>query len=619
MRIIKFVLGAFFLALLSQLSITPILAQEKEQFITVVNPVRISKYNKTPGESLESQYEVIGENNLPATWLLTFDALENEEIMSVVKTMDEAQEFGIFLEVTKNFAEKADVEYRDTGFWHHAGSVFLSGYTQEERKILIDRVFEKYKEIFGEYPKSVGSWWTDSFSLSYMKEKYGIVSNLGCADQFSTDNYQLWGQPWITPYYPSNFHTGVPASSEENKLDVVNIQWAARDPLNGYYSSLYSAQDYLLAPQKQTIEYFEKLIDLYTNYFMQITIGLESDLDPSGYKKEYAKQIELVKSKQEQGEIVAVSMKDFSNWYREKFPNLSPETLIESEDLLGSEAKAYWYQGSKYRLSYTEKNGRFTIRDLRIYPQDLVEPYYDSPNRDIKLSINIPSIVDEINDTGNIWKLPPGAEIITEPEKIIIKAKGLPVPKRLRVFTPFVKVKKGWNYIEVSFKEGMEIPEEGIVVKDYSSEAIHFFKQKKAFLYLLIGKGWNYLKKVKFTIPQEEIYALLHLSSLPEGRVMVYDNECLQCEYRTEYKPPAFANSRNYIKKYAKHPIVKNSSVINAETREEAKKELDKLNVQYVYLVKHEDYFEKIPFSPGDLGVEKIFENANSEIWRVVE
>jgi hypothetical protein len=44
---------------------------------------------------------------------------------------------------------------------------------------------------------------------------------------------------------------------------------------------------------------------------------------------------------------------------------------------------------------------------------------------------------------------------------------------------------------------------------------------------------------------------------------------------------------------------------------------LNKLNVRYVYLVKFEGYEEKMPFSPGDLNVEKIFSNANAEIWRV--
>jgi len=127
----------------------------------------------------------------------------------------------------------------------------------------------------------------------------------------------------------------------------------------------------------------------------------------------------------------------------------------------------------------------------------------------------------------------------------------------------------------------------------------------------------TYLKKVNYLIPQGEIYALDFLKKLPPGKVLVYDNECLQCEYHTEYKPPSFANVRGYVKKYGKHSIIYNSLVFKAKTIEEAKKEFNKLKVKYVYLVKFEYYSEKLPFSPGDLGVEKIFSNANAEIWSV--
>ncbi len=126
------------------------LASEKEQFVTVVNPVRISKYNKTPGESLKSQYKVVMENNVPATWLFTFDALENDEVLSVASSMNKSQEFGIFLEITKNFTEKIGIEYRDTGHWHHAGSVFLSGYVRIDNESAVPALvgfLDKYYPI----------------------------------------------------------------------------------------------------------------------------------------------------------------------------------------------------------------------------------------------------------------------------------------------------------------------------------------------------------------------------------------------------------------------------------------------------------------------------------------
>lgn len=566
-----------------------VLAEDNNQFITIVNPVRISFYTQNPAKSLKSEYAVVKEKNLPATWLLTYDALINQSIISVIKGMDKKQELGIFLEVTPDFARNANVTYHNTGFWHHASSVFLSGYTQEERTFLIDEVFLKFKEIFGYYPYSVGSWWTDSYSLSYMKDKYGIIANLVCSDQYSTDGYQIWGQPWQVPYYPSKYHNGIFASNLEVKLDVVNLQWASRDPLNGYYSSLFSAQDYLVSGKNLDISYFEKLVRLYTNQdkngFGQITVGLEADLDPESYKTEYAKWMDLISRLGNTEGLKIVTMKDFADWYRKKYPGLSPSSYLEADDLLGTGVKAVWSQSPEYRLFYTidPATKEITVRDLRFYNPNLEEPYYYSPNRNFDLTINIPSVIDEINFKESIKKFKAGTN----------------------------------NIIQKFSKEELTVPLGGVLIKGLSSEAIHFFKQKKAILFLLMGKGWNYFKKINYLIPQGEIYALSFLKKLPSGKVLVYDNECLQCEYHTEYKLPSFANIRIYIQNYGGHRIVYNRSVFQAKIREDAKRELTKLKVKYVYLVKFESYFERLPFSPGDLDVEKIFSNANAEIWRV--
>ncbi|MFH1863507.1 MAG: hypothetical protein ABIJ85_01160 [bacterium] len=383
----------------------------ENQFITIVNPVRVSSYNPNPAASLESEYGVIFRNNLPATWLLTFDIISNGSAAQVLKKFNNKQELGIFLEVTPKFAEGAGVKYHNAGFWHFANAVFLSGYTQEERIKFIDAVFAEFKQVFGYYPTSVGSWWTDSYSLSYMKDKYGVTANLGCSDQFSTDGYQIWGQPWSTPFYPSKYHTGVPALSKDNKLDVVVLQWAPRDPLNGYSNSTYSTQDYFTIP-KQSIDYFEKLVKLYAsqngNKFGQVTVGLEGDFTPEAYKGEYAKQMGIVSNLAVSGGYRVTNMKEFSDWYRKTFPELSPARLIESDDLLGGSKKAVWFQSPHYRLGYIfdKATGEIKIRDFRAYFADLIEPYYQSPNSDINLSIYIPSIFDEINYGKDSWTLP---------------------------------------------------------------------------------------------------------------------------------------------------------------------------------------------------------------------
>jgi len=592
-----------------------VLAGDNNQFITIVNPVRISSYTKNPAESLKGEYAVIKERDLPATWLLTYDALENTGILSVIKSMDKKQEFGIFLEVSQKFSEAAGVEYHNTGFWHHATSIFLSGYIQEERKLLIDKVFETFKDKLGYYPTSVGSWWTDSFSLGYMKDKYGITANLGCSDQFSTDGYQIWGQYWSTPFYPSRFHAGMPASNLSVKLDLVTIQWALRDPLNGYDSSLFSTQDYSLLGKNLDFGYFQKLINIYD----QVTIGLEADLSPGVYAGEYRKQVDYVSELQKKGEAKALTMKDFSLWYRKEYPNLSPAVLIKTDDLLGTGKKITWYQSPFYRIGiyYFPDKGETEIIDLRIYHQDIYEPYYSSPNREFGLFINIPSVFNRADSQLNVWKIKGRVESELQEDEFTLKGEIGKIPNVLN--SPLFNSKKGKDKLTVKLNKKWITKDLGKIIRGYSSEAIHFFKQLKFPLLLASGQGWSYFQKVNYLIPSGELEALEKLSFLPKGKVLVFDNECLQCEYHTPFKPPAFANLRGYVKKYAKHPIVFNSSVFKAKTQKEAKKEFDKLDVKYIYLVKFESYIENLPFSPGDLGVEKVFSNANSEIWRVVK
>lgn len=654
-----------------------VVASETNQFITIVNPVRISTYTKDIVENVEVQYSVIQSNELAATWLLTYDSMQNKDLVNVFSSFDSRHQLGVFLEITPSLATESKVEYNDTGFWHHATSVFLSGYLQEERIRLIDTTFSKFKDNFGYYPTSVGAWWIDSYSLTYMQEKYGITANLGVSDQFSTDGYQVWGTYWSTPYYPSKYHTGIPASDEEVKLDLVTIQWAARDPLNGYFNSYYSTQDYLQNPVRQETSYFEELIRLYAgknnNSFGQIVVGLESDLSPGVYRGEFKNQIEVVKKLSKTEDFKVVTMGEFSNWYRKNFPNLSSPHFIQVDDLIGAPIKVFWYQSPRFRigLSHNYETLETKIFDFRTYHSDFQEPYYLSPNKEFDLSIYIPSYFDEINNPSDVWRLDVGSlikekvnsatlklefekgEIVLKENGITISKENLDIPKILRE-AKTLSLRQG-NNVEITLQDKWIVGRQGYVFRDLTDVATHELARKRntlillTFLFILVSLSVVLIfsklsdrKKLVFLtllivppiiffqlsyqknsedyyVSQAEVDALVYLGSLPDGRVVVVNKECLGCEWHTLIKPAVFANKRSYVKKLGKHPIVYNLSVFESKNQVEAKREFTKLGAKYIYLAKYEDYIERTPFSPGDLGIEKIYDNANAEIWRVKE
>lgn len=374
--LVGFLLGFFLLG-----GVSPVAAQSStSSFVNVVNPVRGSDFwdlkNQKPEDAVSGEMQLLNQNDVPATWLIRFDALNNQNVVNLLKNDRSSDEVGLFLEVTPTWTSSAGVGYHQSAVWHDAGSVFLTGYSQGDRQKLIDIAFEKFKSVFGYYPKSVGAWWIDSFSLDYMRQKYGIVASLEVADQYSTDNYQIWGQYWSTPYYPAKRNALFPAQSANDKIGTVTLQWAARDPVNGYgdrvEESTYSVQanDYLDYHNLDS-NYFASLVDIYTkqpfNQFNQLTIGLENSYDWSKYKSEYQKQIQILSQKRATGQFSLVTMTDFANWYDNRFPDVSPRQIIMAKDPLGTNAKAVWFMDPYYRAGWFYDNLGSEFKDIRAY------------------------------------------------------------------------------------------------------------------------------------------------------------------------------------------------------------------------------------------------------------
>ena len=627
-------------------------AKTDDQFITIVNPVRVSSYTANPERSIEAEYRVVKNYNLPSTWLLSYDTLINDKIIAIVKKMDDQQELGILLEVSPAFAEASGVIYHNTGFWHHANALFLSGYTQAERPKLIDTVFTKFKAVFGYYPKSVGSWWTDSYSLAYLQNKYGVVANLGCSDQFGTDGYFLWGQPWMQPFYPSLNHSGIPAIDSSVKLNIVNLQWAARDPFLGYKNSLYSTQDYKQLGNLYDITYFEKLLDIYglknLNSFGQITVGLEADLSPETYDNEYTKQLDLVAKKTQQGIFQAVTMNQFGNWYNNKFSDLSPSGVIVTPE-------AIWYQSPKYRigLTFDKALGELTVRDLRTYSANFQEPYYLTPNSQFNLTINNPSIIDSASNPQEAWIINGVNQINISgdyldfklesnqinfeflPDKLLITSSLVDVPKLVTNLQPGLN----FFYSTDGYPFKVLLPEKPLILRHKRTFGVillvmligwfYLWKTRKSkfekiiivcfpLVIFALGFGyWYFSSNRRFFVSQAEVDTLIRLSRMETGKVVVYDRECVNCQWITPYKPAVFSNKRDYVTDISHQSIVYNSRIFTTTSREEGRQELKRIGAKYIYVVRYGDYQEIVPFSPGDYNLEKVYENANSTLWQI--
>ncbi len=661
-------LFAFLLLILFFTSTKKTFAQSNS-FITIVNPVRVSSYVKDPAKSLDAEYQEIKRRNLPATWLLTYDVLSRDDMMKVVSTFDVNQEIGIFLEVSPSFAQNAGVTYNKRDSWHRAASLFLSGYLQADRKKLIDAVFSKFQQRLGFTPVSVGSWWTDSYSLNYLSNKYKVTSNLSVSDQFTLDGYQVWGTYWSTPYYPSKINAAVPAKSISDNADVLMLKWAPRDPVNGYKSptkvssGMYSVQDYDTIHLPDS--YFQQITSFYSqqqpeNKFAHLTLGLESDFPPSSFSSLYAKRLDMVSSLS--GRQI-LTMKDFTNWYRVEFKTISPPQLIVSDDFLGSAQKAIWYQNPNYRIGllYDSKTEKVKMRDLRVYFTDLKEPFYSSPNKQDYLFITLPYIVDAVIEPKSEIDLACGKYIFATQNslrfdkcsfdfsdksiKIVGKVK---LPKEFlanpnlkfssgndstTIFPEYLKEQSGVTVEKIGFRIPFTVARRLPIILINFAPAIFMISillilflaykflpkpyYKFIILMVLISAVVFFASRQKLYVSEDEMAALSYLSRQPGGTVLVYDKDCLRCVWQTPQEPAAMAGYKGYVSRFSDKLVVKSLALPLAKSPEDIKAELKRVHAKYVYLTKYEDYIESLPYPPEILGLGKAYESANAQIWRV--
>lgn len=308
------------------------------RYVTLVNPVRGRELWMQKGtKPFDDQYALVKQYGVPATWLLQYDVFSDQQLMSNIDNFGTDQEKGVFLEVSEKFAKEARVIYPWDSAWFSPRAVFLSGYSQSERRKLIDTLFTEFKLKFGYYPKSAGAWWIDSYSLNYMREKYGIKSVMIVADQKTTDSYGVWGQWWGVPYYPAKANILTPASNKDNKLDVVVIQWAQRDPKlaigEGWAYSNYSLQANDYIRQKKDTIYFNQIANAYLdcqNPIGQITVGLETGIESVGYLGEYKNQLESLRNNKK---LNFVTMSQFAEKFKEVFPDFPKKMVVSYQDL----------------------------------------------------------------------------------------------------------------------------------------------------------------------------------------------------------------------------------------------------------------------------------------------
>ncbi len=384
----------FFLLFLS----SPVNAQEKESHpvITIINPIRGNELGLEKTDllsSLQAQWKVTSEAGLSATWLWQYSALENEQLVDFAKKDMKGQEFGIFLEIDRNLAQKSGVQYRGQGPWYFSDGLFLVSYDIGERRKLIDGLFSSFKKKFGYYPKTVGAWWIGADSLTYMQQKYGIVAAVKATDQADMDVYSILGTPWNIPYIASQQNEGIPASND-NSSHVVILQWAPRDPIDGYKDARYSMQDFTLVGYD--FSYVDYLFSLFLNKPLDnLVIGLENGSNLAGYEKGYSQYLQKAATLKKSGKIDILTASDYAESFLAQKSTFSENHYFLTKGFK-SDNESFWYNSENFRAAIHKVGNTIYLVDLRDYSQKNKEDFSLLPNSQGYLRISTPSYIDSI-------------------------------------------------------------------------------------------------------------------------------------------------------------------------------------------------------------------------------
>lgn len=366
--------------------------------ITVINLLRgkeLGHEKDNLSESLKAQWKVTKDAGIPAAWLWQYSTLEDKSMTNFAKANMPGQEFGLLLEIDRNFAQKSNVVYRGQGPSYFSDGLLLVSYDTDERIKLIDTAFAKFKKTFDYYPKTVGAWWIGGDSISYMQKKYGIVAALKASDQFDLDVYSIWGTPWSIPYLSSKENGGIPASSWNSSSKVVNLQWAARDPTRGYEDPLYSIQDYPIKGYDSS--YVDYLSSIYLKKPLDnIVIGLENGGSLEVFNKYYKTIIGEAQHLKKNNKADVILSKDYAEKFLSEHKVFSNNHYSLTKDYKSND-QSFWYNCENFRAAVQKIGENIYLTDLRDYSNKIAEDFTILPNSQGRLWIKEPAIIDSMS------------------------------------------------------------------------------------------------------------------------------------------------------------------------------------------------------------------------------
>lgn len=364
--------------------------------------------------TVADQAKELRKRDLTGTYLLMYNALTEPRYQQLMKEeIARGCEVGGWWEISEPHCIDAHVLWRaDVPWLHYAYVGFSMGYDRQERIRLVDAYMAKFREIFGTYPASVGSWFIDSYTLSYMYDKYGIEASCICRDQVGTDGYTMWGGYWAGGYYPSRKNTYMPAQTYEQQIDVPVFRMLGSDPIYQYDAGLgINAWQRVctLEPTCTDGGGNSKWVDWYFGTiakdpslgFTYAQMGQENSFTWARFGNAFCMQADKLKELKNKGDIRIENLVESGRWFRKKFRSTPASAETALSDYTDNNNRTVWFNSKNYRANIVWEGYRMKIRDIHLFDECYTSFYFDKPCRSKAYQYLTLPVMD-----GNLWSSP---------------------------------------------------------------------------------------------------------------------------------------------------------------------------------------------------------------------
>jgi len=357
-------------------------------------------------ESLDifrTQQECAHKNGLKTTIQMTYASLFNEEAVAIAKEHHATYGDEIALTLLGLPCEQFREKYKTKDF-----CIWM--FSMEDKMAIVDDVFGKFKDTFGFYPESTGSYYMDAELTNYIKEKYPSVkcAVATCWEEgpkaYHTCNnswYTLMdGGPWA-PWIPSKQNTHAPAANEAEDSGIVAIPHLSRDllacydgngsnfgthPQNVLRGMIYDSKTWDFPYLYNLIDQYRYLAKFNNGYAYNMMFVGPGWMNKMGrweapYElllKSYEDGCAYYGQLKKEGSLIDMTMSEFADYYREKKGVTAgnydePECALWRDILYGSKKQLFWYCDPYMRACVNMDQGG-AIVDLRPYVAKLNWP-----------------------------------------------------------------------------------------------------------------------------------------------------------------------------------------------------------------------------------------------------